>query len=195
MAILQFGQLLALADFSPRILKLLQTEVGQKSSSWGVAENILNIAERLTGQGDFEKIINALKNNPELIVQFQQALLDMEREILFAEAEDRRHARDRDIALVAAGQSNRRADLMVIAAALGLVLCLLSLGFYHKALPGEAIGIISTVAGILGACLKDAFAFEFGSSRGSKNKDITNLIRDFRKPSKGQLRNSDGEEL
>jgi len=34
-------------------------------------------------------------------------------------------------------------------------------------------GIISTVAGIFGACLKDAYAFEFGSSRGSKEKDMT----------------------
>jgi hypothetical protein len=40
-------------------------------------------------------------------------------------------------------------------------------------LPGEAVGIISTVAGIFGACLKDAYAFEFGSSRGSKEKDST----------------------
>ena len=33
------------------------------------------------------------------------------------------------------------------------------------------VGIISTVAGIFGACLRDAFQFEFGSSRGSRDKD------------------------
>jgi len=62
---------------------------------------------------------------------------------------------------------------MVVSAAMGLVMCLASLAFYSEALPGEAVGIISTVAGIFGACLKDAYAFEFGSSRGSKEKDST----------------------
>ena len=34
------------------------------------------------------------------------------------------------------------------------------------------------VSGIFGACLKDAYSFEFGSSRGSKDKDdkISNAI-------------------
>jgi hypothetical protein len=43
--------------------------------------------------------------------------------------------------------------------------------FFRKDIPGEAVGIISTVAGIFGACLRDAYQFEFGSSRGSKEKD------------------------
>jgi hypothetical protein len=38
-------------------------------------------------------------------------------------------------------------------------------------LSGEVIGIVSTIAGIFGSCLKDAYAFEFGSSRGSKEKE------------------------
>lgn len=179
MAILQLGSILGLAEFAPRILSMVQKDSGIKASPLGIAEGIIGVAQRITGQAEFDKMVGVLKNNPELIVEFQQAILDLERDVLSAEVEDRRHARDRDIALIAAGQSNRRADIMVVASAAGLVLCLFSLSFYHKALPGEAIGIISTVAGIFGACLKDAYAFEFGSSRGSKNKDITNLIREF----------------
>jgi hypothetical protein len=87
--------------------------------------------------------------------------------------QDRQQARERDIEILRAGHANRRADLMVVSAALGLILCLLSLAFYSDVLPGEAVGIISTIAGIFGGCLKDAFAFEFGSSRGSKMKDST----------------------
>lgn len=185
MAILNLAQVLSMAEFAPRILNMFQSEKGIKSSSLGLAEGIVNIAQRLTGQVEFDKMVSVLKNNPELIVDFQQSILDLEREVLSAEVEDRRHARDRDIALIAAGQSNRRADIMVVASAMGLVLCLLSLGFYHKVLPGEAIGIISTVSGIFGACLKDAYAFEFGSSRGSKNKDITNLMREFQSSAHG----------
>ena len=87
------------------------------------------------------------------------------------EHKDRESARLRDIALANAGRSNLRADIMVVAAAMGLVSCLVTITLYRSALPGEAVGIISTVAGIFGSCLKDAYAFEFGSSRGSKLKD------------------------
>ncbi|MDR0677202.1 MAG: hypothetical protein LBF57_00805 [Holosporaceae bacterium] len=66
---------------------------------------------------------------------------------------------------------NKRLNIMVICAALGLIFCLLMLTFYKKDLPGEVVGIISTISGIFGACLKDAYSFEFGSSRGSKDKD------------------------
>ncbi|MDR2780976.1 MAG: hypothetical protein LBB21_00750 [Holosporaceae bacterium] len=66
---------------------------------------------------------------------------------------------------------NKRQNIMVISAALGLIFCLLMLTSYKKDLPGEVVGIISTISGIFGACLKDAYSFEFGSSRGSKDKD------------------------
>jgi hypothetical protein len=95
----------------------------------------------------------------------------VEAEIELAVMKDRQDARLRDVALANAGRSNIRADVMVIAAATGLILCLASLAYFSEALPGEAVGIISTIAGIFGACLKDAYTFEFGSSRGSKEKD------------------------
>jgi hypothetical protein len=60
---------------------------------------------------------------------------------------------------------------MVGAVVIGLIACIVVLGWMRDDIPGEVVGIISTVAGIFGSCLKDAFAFEFGSSRGSKEKD------------------------
>lgn len=73
-----------------------------------------------------------------------------------------------------------RADVMVLGAVLGLIACLASLVWFRTGLPGEAVGIISTVAGIFGACLRDALQFEFGSSRGSRDKDTV-----IKKMSKG----------
>lgn len=75
------------------------------------------------------------------------------------------------IGVINAYNRNKRLNIMVICAAVGLVFCLLILTSYKKDLPGEVVGIISTVSGIFGACLKDAYSFEFGSSRGSKDKD------------------------
>jgi hypothetical protein len=55
----------------------------------------------------------------------------------------------------------------------GLIACLYVLVQFKGQMPGEAVGILSTIAGILGSCLKDYFAFEFGSSRSSREKDET----------------------
>ncbi len=85
--------------------------------------------------------------------------------------QDRQSARQRDVALRHAAGTNIRADIMVIAAAVNLISYLVSITLYRQTLPGEAVGIISTIAGIFGSCIKDSYAFEFGSSRGSKQKD------------------------
>jgi 1,4-dihydroxy-2-naphthoate octaprenyltransferase len=81
------------------------------------------------------------------------------------------HHEVNQIGLINAQSKNRRMNIMVIGAALGLIACLLMLTSYKGNLSGEAVGIISTISGIFGACLKDAYSFEFGSSRGSKDKD------------------------
>lgn len=108
-------------------------------------------------------------------VRLQELALDMTK----AELADIQSARARDIALAQAGRSNRRADVMVAGATLGLLACLLSLVLYRDKIPPEAVGIISTVASIFGLCLRDAFTFEFGSSRSSQAKDatISDLVR------------------
>lgn len=76
-----------------------------------------------------------------------------------------------NIGIINAYSRNKRLNIMVAGASLGLIFCLLMLTSYKGDLPGEVVGIISTVSGIFGACLKDAYSFEFGSSRGSKDKD------------------------
>jgi hypothetical protein len=90
-----------------------------------------------------------------------------------AELADVASARDRDVKLRQAGAKNVRADLMVLLDVVGLIACLVVIALYRDKLPGEVVGIISTVAGIFGACLRDAHQFEFGSSRSSREKDAT----------------------
>lgn len=87
------------------------------------------------------------------------------------ESDNFEHRSLNEIGVINAYSRNRRLNIMVACAAAGLVLCMLILTSYRGNLPGEVVGIISTVSGIFGACLKDAYSFEFGSSRGSKDKD------------------------
>lgn len=161
-----FAAAAALVEFAPMIARWLGGEKGEQ-----VATDVFDVAKRLTGYEDKNQILNTLSANPALLMQFQKEMLQLEAALANAESADRRDARAREISLTQVGHRNFRADIMVVAAAVGLSSCLLCLAFYRESLPGEAVGIISTVAGIFGSCLKDAYAFEFGSSRGSKEKD------------------------
>lgn len=156
----------ALSEFIPLLGHWLGGEEGEKT-----AQKAVTLAQSITGEKDPFHIIRSLKEDPKLVVEFQQAILKMAHEQDLAEYKDRENARLRDIALAQAGRNNLRADIMVISAAFGLITCLITITLYRTSLPGEAVGIISTIAGIFGSCLKDAYAFEFGSSRGSKLKD------------------------
>lgn len=175
----------ALAPLVPDLYKWLMPGAsgGNKNNSYEVATKVIDIAKKVSGNKDTESAVNALKNNPHLLLQFQESFINLERELIRTQSSDRESARKRDITMLELGHSNFRADIMVMAAALGLVVCLLSLSLFQGELPGEAVGIISTVAGIFGACLKDAYAFEFGSSRGSKSKDLPRLIEELRQNS------------
>jgi hypothetical protein len=143
---------LGLAQFAPAISRWLGGSQAQD-----VAAKVLDIAKEVTETSDPLEAIQRMQGNADMVIDFQKAMINLEMELSYSK--DRQDARLRDIALAAAGRSNVRADVMVIAAALGLILCLGSLGYYSENLPGEAVGIISTIAGIFGACLKDAYTF------------------------------------
>jgi hypothetical protein len=159
---------MGLAEFAPGIVRWLS---GDDAAS--VASDIVDAARRVTGKEDPAEWAEHLRLDPLALIQFQKDMLCIENEREFAQVKDRQNARERDVAFVQSGIRNYRADIMVIAAAAGMIMCLGSLAYFADNLPGEAVGIISTIAGIFGACLKDAYAFEFGSSRGSKEKDST----------------------
>ncbi len=156
----------ALTEVVPLLGRWINGEQGEKT-----AHKVVSMAQSLTNETDPLKILQTLKTDPQLLIQFQQAVLKLDQELEMGEYKDRESARLRDMALAQAGRSNLRADIMVMSAAFGLISCLVTITLYRTSLPGEAVGIISTIAGIFGSCLKDAYAFEFGSSRGSKLKD------------------------
>lgn len=162
---------LALAQFAPQIMRYL----GAGEASAAVAGKVVDIASSVTGAKDPQEILAKLRANAELAQQFQLALLaaDTDLEKLFLA--DRQDARGRDVEVrKLTGGKNTRADLMVLLAVVGIIACLAVLSLYRKDIPGEVVGILGTVIGIFGACLRDAYQFEFGSSRGSKAKDEQN---------------------
>lgn len=150
---------LGLMEFAPMIAKLVGGDKGPD-----MAEKIMETAKCVTGSQDVDHMRDALRQSPQALLQFQ-------REIDKLAIEDRSNARQRDASLFQIGRRNVRGDIMVLAALLGLLGCLAALTVFKMSLSGEVIGIVSNIAGIFGSCLKDAYAFEFGSSRGSKEKE------------------------
>lgn len=138
-----------------------------------VADKVIDIAQTVTGTKTPEAAEQALALSPELAVKFKLEVMANDAELEKAYLAGVENARDRDIKLHQTGFTNRRADVMVALDVLGLIACLAVLVFFRSSLPGEVVGILSTIAGIFGACLRDAHQFEFGSSRSSQAKDAT----------------------
>lgn len=177
-----------LISYGPSLIRMVGGLFGGKTTE--AANTVADIVDTVkglpTGEAN-EKIAAELKKlPPETMLELEKvrvrlAEIDQEREAnrlaadtarLAAESADRASARARDTELQKAnGGHNTRADVMVIGAVVGLISCLAVLIFFKGDIPGEVVGIVSMIAGIFGACLKDAYAFEFGSSRGSKEKD------------------------
>lgn len=167
---------IALGELAPVLSKWFGAGDETASTTKVIAAQVVDLAKKLTGSPSAETAIASLKEDPKALIAFQKAVIRMDRDLEVSYLNDRISARNRDINIVQNGKSNIRGDIMVISAALGLLLCLVSLAFYRSIMPGEAVGIISTIAGIFGSCLKDAYAFEFGSSRGSKEKDMAVMM-------------------
>lgn len=159
---------LSLAQFAPSLMRFF----GAGEASAAVAEKVVGIAGAVTGATDPAEILGRLRENAQLAQQFRLAVLNADTELEKAFLADRQDARARDVEVRKLNSgNNRRADVMILGAVAGLLACLVVLVFFRKDIPGEVVGIVSTIAGIFGACLRDAFQFEFGSSRGSKEKD------------------------
>ena len=135
------------------------------------AERVISVAQQVTGTATPDEALAKLKAHAALVLQMNIRSQEIEAELDKSFLADRQSARTRDVDLARLGNKNERANYMIVGDIIGLVACLLILVFFRKDLPGEVVGIVSMIGGIFGACLRDAHQFEFGSSRGSKEKD------------------------
>ena len=158
---------MAMAQFAPSVMRFF----GAGQASTAVAEQVANVAQSVTGATTPAEALEMLKANAQLQLAFQQRVLELDASMEQAYLADVQNARARDVAYVQKGLHNTRADVMVLCDVIGLVACLAVLGFLRKDIPPEVVTLLTTIAGIFGLCLRDAHTFEFGSSRGSREKD------------------------
>lgn len=111
--------------------------------------------------------------SPDQIAALKRLDMEFATEMEKLRVQDLADARARDAALVSTRGNNYRADVLAFLAVAGLVLCVWFVA-RDTSMPERAVNAIMFISGILASAVKDVYAFEFGSSRGSKEKD--NLI-------------------
>jgi hypothetical protein len=136
-----------------------------------VADRVIDAAQAITGTAAPDAALAKLRADPALVLQFHAKALELESQQELALLKDRSDARSRDVELRRLGYHNARADWMVLLDVLGLVVCIAAIIFLRADLSGEVITLLTTIATYFGLSLRDAHQFEFGSSRGSREKD------------------------
>ncbi|MER2508710.1 MAG: hypothetical protein ABTQ27_08115 [Amaricoccus sp.] len=171
-------------EFFPDLVGALRRPGGR-----ALAATVVEAAATAAGvspSSDPGQIIARVKENPkaadDLRLELEQ--INTDKEIYLAEIGDRDRARASEIARGADGRM--RGNLMIAAVAIGLAFCIYAAirGMTpgpdgRPTLDAGVLALITTVAGALLKMLSDAFAYEFGSSRGSKDKtdDILAISR------------------
>lgn len=130
-------------------------------------------------ESDIAKQIEAGKLTPEQISNIRELEMklqaeEQERGFRYSELEfkDRDSARNRDTEIVKAGKKNYRADVMFVLAV--AVICGLVYLIWIDPTVNEFMkGIVTLVLGRFLGYLDNIYNFEFGSTRGSKEKDST----------------------
>lgn len=159
---------LALAQFAPSIMRFF----GAGEQSVSVAEQIVGIAQTVTGAKSPEEALAAMRENAQMAQQFNLAVLAADTELEKAYLTDRQDARKRDTAFINSGRYNVRADMLAFLAVAGLVVCVWFIA-RDTDMPERVVNAIMFVAGVLASAVRDVYGFEFGSSRSSRDKDDT----------------------
>lgn len=154
-----------LAQAAPMILRWLG---GDKAGD--AAGKAIEVARSVAGVADPDEAARLIQADSELALRYREALARIEAEMDRAYLADRADARTRDVAIVKLAGGNLRADVLALGALFGLIALTYTLLFVP--IPdGPARDVLLLLSGALVAIVKDVFAFEFGSSRGSKEKD------------------------
>lgn len=154
-------------EFAPSLIRMF---AGERAGE--VADKVVRIARDVTGTTDDNAALDALRADPKAALAFKEKAASLEVELERAFLADRQDARARDVALRQLGQANYRADIMLFLAVGGLLAIIYFTWSARLDLPDHIFALFNMAAGALLKMIGDAFQFEFGSSRGSKNKDV-----------------------
>ena len=177
----------AAVSLASEFFPLLVTKIaGDRAGE--VAEKVVDTAAAVAGlprDAEPREIIERIKGDQLALekIRYEFELLNQQEHERILE--DRQNAREYQMAIGERGR--RRGDIMLAGVSIGLAVCvalvlvpqfIIGADGEPSSLSTGELALVTTVAGALLKMLSDAFAFEFGSSRGSKEKD--SQIKEFK---------------
>lgn len=164
-----------LAQFAPQVIRW----ISGSDKAAEAAQKVVDIAKTVTGKPEGEAALAAIQADPNLALQYRQGVIASEADLDKAYLADRQDARARDVELHRLGHRNRRADIMLAMAFGSLVAIIWMVWKGRLDMPDMVFALLNMAAGALLKMIGDAFQFEFGSSRSSKDKDelISSVLR------------------
>jgi len=157
------------AEFFPDLV----TKIGGRHAS-DVARRVVQTAARVASlppDASVEQIAERIRTDDVVRGQLEIEFARLDQEEYRQEIEERASARVYQVKIGAEGR--KRGNIMLIGVSAALTSCVLVVIWPWRTTPigqGE-LALVTTIAGALLKMFSDAFAFEFGSSRGSKEKD------------------------
>lgn len=137
-----------------------------------ITQDASDIAQVITGTKNVDDAIAVLGQDPAKFAEFKLALEEKELEWERLYIADKKSARERDARLHEAGYRNTRANVMFF-----LAVCMIGALVYivwkDPGINEYVKGIFTLVLGRFLGYLDNIYSFEFGTTRGSKQKDET----------------------
>ena len=168
-----------LSAIAPAIVKWIAGDDAGK-----VAQQVTTVVQNVLGQTDDPRAaFNALPPDKQVELRLALAKIEADSEAarrqseldaLKTELTDMQSARARDVEIRKTGATNARANVLVGGAyftMLGCIGAIAASALKNWSLTGEVIAMFSVLITGCIAILKDCAAFEFGSSRSSRDKD------------------------
>ncbi len=157
---------LGLMQMAPSLMRFF----GAGEGSVAVAEKVVDVAKAVTGQPTGQEALAAIQQDPALAHEFNMAVLKIDGELEQAYLADRKDARGRDVEFLKAGRRNYRADVMFVLAV--AVICgLVWIVWKDPGINEYVKGIFTLVLGRFLGYLDNIYNFEFGTTRGSQQKN------------------------
>ena len=135
------------------------------------AEKVVELAQSVTGATDPQDSVDIIHKDPAMAMEFRKALLAHESDLEELYLVDKQGSRQHDIEVRKInGGKNTRGDVLAFVAISGLIAVIIA-AFFVEVQDGPARDILLLLSGALIAIVKEVYSHEFGSSKGSKNKD------------------------
>ncbi|MDR1475248.1 MAG: hypothetical protein LBI30_01850 [Holosporales bacterium] len=145
-----------LSEFAPIIKRWLESDNAKKN-----AQIIKDLAVSVTNAKSDAETFKILSTDKDIATKFQGEVMKLVDE-MEKNLQKEYHKKFIQKVVSSNNRAGSKAGTMVLCAVLGLTLCLGVLSLRRESLSGEVVGIISTIAGIFGSCLKDVYSSEFG---------------------------------